>query len=85
VSCSDFFFFHFTADKLGYIHEKRTQVNKRRRNDDIYKDLDDDEEVEARSNKKIGKFKSFMSSFIINLLKPIIIQLILGKPGHLMT
>ena len=62
-------FFHFIADKLEYIREKRAQVNKRRRNDDIYKDLDDDEEVDARSNKKIGKFKYFMSSFIINLLK----------------
>ena len=65
-------FFHFTTDKLGYIREKKAQVNKRRRNDDIYKDLDDDEEVAARSNKKIGKFKYFISSFIINLLKPII-------------
>ena len=54
-------FFHFTTDKLGYIHEKRTQVNKRRRNNDIYKDLDDDEEVEAHSNKKIGKFKSLIN------------------------
>ena len=65
MSCSDFFFFHFTADKLGYIREKRTQVNKRRRNDDIYKDLDDDEEVAARSNKKIGKFMSFRSSLLL--------------------
>ena len=55
------FFFHFTADKLGYIREKRAQVNKRRKNDHIYKDLEDDEEVDARSNKKIGKFKSLIN------------------------
>ena len=59
-----FFLISFFSLKLEYICEKRTQVNKRRRNDDIYKDLDNDEEVVARSNKKIGNFKSFRSSFI---------------------
>jgi hypothetical protein len=43
-------------NKLGHYHKKTTKANKRQRNDEIYGNLNDEEEIAEHSNKKSSNY-----------------------------